>query len=40
MKSLKLITMIALAGAMTLLTTSVIAKERTKGRRASTNPVI
>ena len=40
MKTLKLITTIALAGAMTLMTTSVIAKERTKGRGAEGSVVI
>ena len=40
MNTFKLVTTIALAGAMTLATTSVFAKERTKGRGASTNPVI
>jgi len=40
MKTFKLITTIALAGAMTLMTTSVIAKERTKGRGAEGSVVI
>ena len=39
MRTIKLITTIALAGAMTLMTTSVFAKERTKGRGAP-GPVI
>jgi len=40
MKPFKLLTTIALAGAMTMMTTSVLAKERTKGRGASGFPVI
>ena len=40
MSTFKLITTIALAGAMTLMTTSVFAKERTKGRGAAGLPVI
>lgn len=40
MRTFKLITAIALAGAMTLMTTSVLAKERTKGRGAPGLPVI
>ena len=40
MKPLKLITTIALAGTMALMTTNVLAKERTKGRGASGFPVI
>jgi hypothetical protein len=40
MKPLKLITTIAIAGAMILATNSVFAKERTKGRGSPGNPVI
>ena len=40
MKLFKLITTIALAGAMTMATTSVFAKERTKGRGAEGSVVI
>lgn len=40
MNTFKLITTIALAGAITLMTSSVYAKERTKGRGAPGIPVI
>jgi len=40
MKTLKLVTTIALAGAISLMASSVYAKERTKGRGASGTPVI
>jgi len=40
MSTFKLITTIALAGAITLMTSSVYAKERTKGRGALGMPVI
>lgn len=40
MNTMKLVTTIALAGAITLMTSSVYAKERTKGRGAPGIPVI
>ncbi len=40
MNTFKLVTTIALAGAISLLTTSALAKERTKGRGAPGLPVI
>ena len=40
MKTFKLVTTIALASAVTLMTSSVIAKERTKGRGAPGLPMI
>jgi hypothetical protein len=40
MKTLKLVTTIALAGAISLMASSVYAKERTKGRGAPGTPVI
>ena len=40
MNTIKLVTTIALAGAMTLMTSSVIAKEKMNGRGSTGNPVI
>jgi len=40
MKTLKLLTTIALAGAIAFMSSSVFAKERTKGRGASGMPVV
>jgi hypothetical protein len=40
MHTFKLVTTIALAGAMALMTSSVYAKERTKGRGAPGSPVV
>ena len=40
MSTLKLVSTIAIAGVMTLMTSSVIAKERMKGRGAPGTPVI
>ena len=40
MKTFKLISMIALAGTVSLMSSSIFAKERTKGRGASGLPVI
>ena len=40
MNTFKLVTTIALAGAVTLMSSSVFAKDRTKGRGAPGSPVV